>query len=1449
MAEQEIIPEVGFGDDEVALPEEGAPEVALPEVALPEEGAPEDDEVVLPEENAPEVVLPEENAPEVVLPEEGAPEEFVSERDVLETGLRGVMTPDFVESFRFATNSRGEKIERDDDEQKNAILGETIDILNGTPEFQALGGLDLTNYQAGRFRDSPVFQKLFPAYNTKEFISSFEDMDYQERKDFLLTRLTGLDNATLEDYAKAAGRGAVVSAAATAAAWRAGKAAFNLAPPIFGPLGPLSKPFFGAVAGLSAGLVTSFGGYPLAELVLPKPDKAKLLPGEGSNLAGTETAASILGGTPQSFLFRRLSGSPAIVLERLRQGQANSQAKLTPSRSLRTGAYLSDMLPNMSKIARANPKKFVASDVSLAAISGAVVSQAELDRDPVLRAFVELGLGLTPTYALTSVAAKAGPLAKSLKKFMGDYNPLSVMMLSGKRRERVSTNLRGRYQDFTKWMKAEDPTPGPELLDTTGGRKAVQQLLEYVESMGEDPADIARRFAAGGDPFEGLPQSVLDTINRGAANDVSPDAAKIVQGQLSYGMKTRSPAIVMLETYFSNEARREKTDGASKKAADFNRAIIKVFSLAGNREGLAVAQEAQQTRFATLFTSKFSSAVDRAVEAAERVPSSYTRTLPEGEARAEDTRLALVRALETQFEYATAMATRLYRDAAGEVPPITAFKNDAGEDIGLPEFIRFFEAKKAEMNTETLERVRADSFFREIEKTIERIKLELGGAPAAAASPEYARLGKLKDAYAGQDSAKRFDDILSGEAITGRDTRTGTPLLQRGDDGSILPTQENIAALGSIISERAAYPTRRSGATSWKETQDLLKAQKDALVALSKQDTSPQGASDGVSFQTINNLRKSITDAAKDRRAKADNLYGLYAQMKGLIHTDIDNSVAPGISAKLDVARNFYRGFGDAILRSVAGKATKKTGYGENLLDPEEYARGLLQGNMDQKLSRFKELFNASAFLKKRSEDLFDPGEVIEGADAPIQKAVSDVASSVEGFASQVLARDVIAPLQKAIRKAEEDAAGLPFADAQRLIGDRSRAALSAVQAELKGESGVAFREILQADVVNDLIKSTDAVGVLNRTQKLLGDLDRQVKDDFALSIAINSEQPLRTIQSAITSRKPQAALDSLVRTIRRNARTSDEFTEKEALDGLTSQLFDFVFQNAGGASKAADFDPNTAFRLLFGKGVSFPKNPDSSLADYMVRSGLSTKEHLEGYKKVLTTMASFDAGARVQGGNVLVEGVNPSVIDDLMLRIGGAKLGAYIGEIMPGARAAGMIEGQAGVKFAQNFFNKIPMLQQFNALKLIVEDPTLLSLALQRGLDPSQKEGAVNYLLKKLGKKLGAFLIPDPGTLARVPSLVPRVVRPSDPDGSPEDETPGKQSSLYGSRFSRQPNQQVAQAPQQQPEPFLAQIAQAAQPAQAPANAPRPAGRVNPETVKKMAALFPEGGIASMMG
>lgn len=85
------------------------------------------------------------------------------------------------------------------------------------------------------------------------------------------------------------------------------------------------------------------------------------------------------------------------------------------------------------------------------------------------------------------------------------------------------------------------------------------------------------------------------------------------------------------------------------------------------------------------------------------------------------------------------------------------------------------------------------------------------------------------DSTAGQTSQKIFNDIISGESLAGRST-TGNrdPLLATGDDGKLLATDENIAALGKIISDRSRSPGKSA---DFRESQKLLQAQKDVLVA------------------------------------------------------------------------------------------------------------------------------------------------------------------------------------------------------------------------------------------------------------------------------------------------------------------------------------------------------------------------------------------------------------------------------------------------------------------------------------------------------------------------------------------------------------------------------------------------------------------------------------------
>ena len=211
-------------------------------------------------------------------------------------------------------------------------------------------------------------------------------------------------------------------------------------------------------------------------------------------------------------------------------------------------------------------------------------------------------------------------------------------------------------------------------------------------------------------------------------------------------------------------------------------------------------------------------------------------------------------------------------------------------------------------------------------------------------------------------------------------------------------------------------------------------------------------------------------------------------------------------------------------------------------------------------------------------------------------------------------------------------------------------------------------------------------------------------------------------------------------------------------MEGFKSNLFDFIFQNAGNRGKNSEFDPDAAFRLLFVKGVSFKDKPNTSLADFMLSRKISTKTELQNYKKILNTIASFEAGAKVSSVN-LMDPASRSIVDDLAVRIAGAKFGAFVGRITPGGRAAGLIEGQVGSSFATDLTTRIPMLQQLSAFKLIVETPGLLQIALRKPQSAAEKRGLVKYMFGRLGKKLGGLLTESAAAKAsRVGTLVPRL-------------------------------------------------------------------------------------------
>jgi hypothetical protein len=338
--------------------------------------------------------------------------------------------------------------------------------------------------------------------------------------------------------------------------------------------------------------------------------------------------------------------------------------------------------------------------------------------------------------------------------------------------------------------------------------------------------------------------------------------------------------------------------------------------------------------------------------------------------------------------------------------PITSFFNvtrgvdDQGRSVvlsadptNMPGVLKFFDDKMDNAAWEALS-MEDRSKLGTITKIMDemRIQLGFGPTPVTGMSPQAKRLDTLRKRLAGQDSVQRFDDILSGEAITGRDTRTGTPLLQRGDDGSILPTQENIAALGSIISERAAYPTRRSGATSWKETQDLLAAQKDDLVASLTQSGNLPGSPpiEPITLQQLVKLRGRALAYAREYGAVTgnDGFAGLASRIAQEAKNDIDNfmefagdAVADAAIAAWTGANSYSRALNDVFTRGFGAEALTKTRTGALRTEPEVLISGFKQ-QADLSSARYDQVLAIDDFMRESGF----LRETVESAEAALGK-------------------------------------------------------------------------------------------------------------------------------------------------------------------------------------------------------------------------------------------------------------------------------------------------------------------------------------------------------------------------------------------------------------------------------------------------------------------------------
>ena len=736
------------------------------------------------------------------------------------------------------------------------------------------------------------------------------------------------------------------------------------------------------------------------------------------------------------------------------------------------------------------------------------------------------------------------------------------------------------------------------------------------------------------------------------------------------------------------------------------------------------------------------------------------------------------------------------------------------EETPVPEVIRYFDDKVNNLAFEALSE-EAKGKLGTLTKIATEIRsqLGLGGAPILKKSAEQARFDTIRSRLSGQGSLKNFEDIVSGNRLSGRDPQTKQPLLSLADDGSVLPTQENIDALGRIITERAASPTKGAGAALWKETQDLLRAQKDALTSVvSAPTTAAVAATQPLTLQQLVKLRSRALAYAREYGAQEGN--SGFAKMASDIaesaKNDIDNFVQAGaaddVSARAieswTTANSYSRALNDVFSRGFVDDAVTRTRRGDLAIAPENLIKGL-KSAADISAPRYSQLLAVDDFM---SQNGFVPERDFVGIEGTIDDILRTMVDRTRNEAGELDPQK----LKKFIEDFSGEGRPLDYFPTLR-------------------------EDLSKLETANELFTQAR-----DRTSKAMQRFEQQNLYSRLRGLDAKSESVSSIISKARKSDRPIQQLRLLVEPLT-NPNVPAE-TRAAAKEGFLSGVFeDIIGVDAG--QLGAKFNAQKAYREFFlpmpragayrpsmrrprdfeaaAAGADRLEGQRISLMDFLKAEDVVSPQEANRIERLLRELVRYEAMDRAGTlDSALTEGAGPAL--DFYLRISGSALGTATAKMLP-IQGQSLIAGQAGSKIVRKVFDEMPQVSAVQAMQEMMENPALLAEMLKK---PKSERDAmkVGSIIKNYLTRAG-IITPSRRALTASQGVEPEETQTEAPVApAPAAKVPGKQSSLDVPQFNP-------------PSQFMPQLAQAAQPA---APGPRPSGQANPQQRAGLASLFP---------
>lgn len=426
------------------------------------------------------------------------------------------------------------------------------------------------------------------------------------------------------------------------------------------------------------------------------------------------------------------------------------------------------------------------------------------------------------------------------------------------------------------------------------------------------------------------------------------------------------------------------------------------------------------------------------------------------------------------------------------------------------------------------------------------------------------------------------------------------------------------------------------------------------------------------------NFRSRLLDSARDLRAQKQF-------SKAKLHSELAESLIADLS-KLDIpivdpARQYSRLMNDAFSRTFAGKALETSGSGAQRIAPElllerAFGVGGTKGDI-----QMQELQNAAKFGDRaRGMNAQFAGEPM-----PLGEALgADVSNAQERFlammAQRTLDNGVVNPT-KLTKFLDENA-------------------------ELLGR----FPELR-----DDLANAGKATQMLSRTQEGAKRASKAIASKAAFSKLVGFENPSQAIERIMTGQSPRFNMNQLAKLARGSG--------PAAVEGARVAVMDWAILRARGP-EGLDF--KKLQEVLFTPLSRTQGSPMKIIRE----NRIMPRAAFEPFERIIKRGIEIQEALKTGVGADEIIG-SPDAISDLIVRIGGARIGAAAGGSTVGAP---LIAAGAGSKAARNLFEKVPNTRLTDVFIEAAKDPKFAATLLGQGKKQPTKV--------ELQKQINGFLI-----------------------------------------------------------------------------------------------------------